>query len=241
MHHHVPLSSEWIQATARAGQISAAAPLDVHRDVCEAVADLVSGIPTPSGQVERLLALHIIERTAWDVLRTHVARGLKSHATAHEEFHRIVTIVERTEWSLVPARLRRVTHARDRRLALSIREYLDCHCATKITLPEISLALRTSVRRVTAEFRKAFGLTVHEYLTRRRLAEAIRLLITTDVKVSAVATSVGFRDQTALFRQFSRLLGASPSAVRREGPAALHDFVSRLHPVPASASPHDAA
>jgi AraC-like DNA-binding protein len=231
MHHLVPIRPEWVEATAQAGQIGAGAPLDVHRDLWEAVADLVSNIPPPSGQVEQMLARHITQRAAWEVLRAQVARGLKNRAVAHDEFHQVVTIVERTEWSLIPMRLRHAKDSRGRQvLAISIRDYIDSHYTEKIRLRELALALAASQRRITGEFNAAFGVTVHEYVTRRRLAEAIRLLVTTDVKVSAIAASVGFCEPTALFRQFSRVLGASPRAVRRGGERTLSGFMTRLHP-----------
>jgi transcriptional regulator GlxA family with amidase domain len=95
-----------------------------------------------------------------------------------------------------------------------VREHLERATGPKPTLDSIARSVGCPVRRVTDAFRQRFGVSVHAYLTRRRLTEAVRLLTQTDMKVWVVAASVGFRDKTALHRQFRRAFQTTPQSVR---------------------------
>jgi len=65
-------------------------------------------------------------------------------------------------------------------------------------------------------FRNALGVTITQYLTRCRVAEAQRLLITTDVSVSDIGASAGFGSQSAFYDVFARATGRAPATYRRE-------------------------
>jgi AraC family transcriptional regulator, melibiose operon regulatory protein len=64
-------------------------------------------------------------------------------------------------------------------------------------------------------FRAALGVTIGAYLTRCRVAEAQRLLITTDAAVGEVGAAAGFGSQSAFYDAFTRATGRSPAAYRR--------------------------
>lgn len=66
-------------------------------------------------------------------------------------------------------------------------------------------------------FRRAFGMTIHEYLTLSRIRTAQQLLTTTDRKVIDVALASGFATPGRFYEQFHRLVGQTPSRYRREG------------------------
>ncbi|MGX1668114.1 helix-turn-helix transcriptional regulator [Streptomyces sp. NPDC055400] len=56
------------------------------------------------------------------------------------------------------------------------------------------------------------------YLTRHRLAEARRLLITTDLPINDIASAVGFGSVSRFYAVFTSLCGAPPAKFRREHP-----------------------
>ncbi len=81
-----------------------------------------------------------------------------------------------------------------------------------------------SVRLVQQLFERA-GTTFTEELQTRRLQQAQRLLrdpLRRHLKVAAIAFDAGFSDLAAFNRLFRRRLGATPTEVRRQGPAACH-------------------
>jgi AraC family transcriptional regulator len=82
------------------------------------------------------------------------------------------------------------------------------------------LALAAGVHRVhlVRSFRDHFGCTLGEYVRRRRLAQASRLLTSTDLPLSRIAAEAGFADQAHLTRALKHATGATPLALRRARP-----------------------
>lgn len=110
------------------------------------------------------------------------------------------------------------SHARTagRRTADQLRELLDAHTTTGITLREASARLGAHPTHLVRAFTAAFGLPPHAYLTGRRIDLARRLLL--DGRPPAqVATAVGFYDQAHLSRHFRRYLGTTPARYGRTG------------------------
>ena len=69
----------------------------------------------------------------------------------------------------------------------------------------------TYVERV---FRQKTGLSILAYLTRQRMAEAVRLLETTDLMVKEIALRCGYRSAQYFCRAFTAYSGRRPLAVR---------------------------
>ena len=84
-----------------------------------------------------------------------------------------------------------------------------------LSLAGIARAVGRSPSHVTAVVRAGTGMTVLEWLTDRRMAEARRRLQETDEDVAIIAERVGYRDATYFARLFSRTHGISPRTYRR--------------------------
>jgi AraC family transcriptional regulator len=80
------------------------------------------------------------------------------------------------------------------------------------------LARECGVHRVhmAQTFRRHFGLTIGEYVRRRRLQRATLLLRTTDLPVSVISASCGFYDQSHFTRLFRRHRGVTPARFRMQ-------------------------
>lgn len=101
-----------------------------------------------------------------------------------------------------------------RRTADQLRDLLDAHVTTGITLREASARLGAHPTHLVRAFTAAFGLPPHAYLTGRRIDLARRLLL--DGRPPAqVAAAVGFYDQAHLSRHFRRYLGTTPARFGR--------------------------
>ncbi len=83
--------------------------------------------------------------------------------------------------------------------------------ARKVGLPE---------RTLTRRFRQSIGRSIIEELRRKRLAEAKRLLRTTDRSIADIAAEVGFRSDDYLHRTFKRAFGTTPRSYRLASKAA---------------------
>ncbi len=85
----------------------------------------------------------------------------------------------------------------------------------RVTIEEIGRAVDLHPNYAMNLFRKAFGMTLIEYLTEHRVSHAQRLLATTDRKVVGIALDSGFGSMSRFSDAFRRACGCSPREYRR--------------------------
>ena len=103
----------------------------------------------------------------------------------------------------------RTSHTEHLRQALV--EYIEEHCCERNLGPE---AVAGHVQRNSAYiarfFREQFGIGISSYIKNLRIAEAKRLIETTELTVREVADRIGFADSNALIRGFKAHQGVTP-------------------------------
>ena len=99
--------------------------------------------------------------------------------------------------------------------AYRVKELVHARYQDALDVTRLARTVGCHPARLRALFKDEFGIAIHEYQTRLRVLRAVRLLATSDVKVEAVARTVGFRSKRNFYGAFRRLLGLTPSAVRR--------------------------
>ncbi|WP_165184521.1 helix-turn-helix domain-containing protein [Caulobacter soli] len=96
------------------------------------------------------------------------------------------------------------------------KEILSANLDGAVPLTEVARQCGLSVGHFSRSFRQSFGTTPHQWLVQRRLDAAKDLIRSCRMPLSNVALSCGFADQSHLTRVFTREVGASPAAWRRE-------------------------
>lgn len=86
-----------------------------------------------------------------------------------------------------------------------------------ISLRDVARGVNLSAGYLTTIVRQRTGRTVLEWITQRRLSEARRLLVTTDLAVEEIARRVGYTDPAYFVRAFRRAHGTTPLRWRRAG------------------------
>jgi AraC-like DNA-binding protein len=66
------------------------------------------------------------------------------------------------------------------------------------------------------QFKQTYGMTFQEFLIRRRMTEAVRLLKNPSASVTDVCYTVGFRDLSYFARTFRRYVGMTPSRYKTD-------------------------
>lgn len=94
-------------------------------------------------------------------------------------------------------------------------EYIDSHYGEDVRIDSIAESLHISRKYLCALFNKSIRMSPKEYLLYRRMEVAARLLIQTDMSVSAIASEVGYADYTQLSRIFKEKKGMSPLQYRK--------------------------
>jgi len=113
---------------------------------------------------------------------------------------------ERSEFTVQPAPVPTLTGRVD--------AYLKANFTRRCRLPEIARGVGSSIRVMTAAFKREHRCTIHQYLSLLRLRAAVNLLIDSDWKIAAIAESVGWSSQADFYRHLRRFASISPGAAR---------------------------
>jgi AraC family transcriptional regulator len=105
-----------------------------------------------------------------------------------------------------------LTHTKLERVIAHIEDNL----ASKLSLPGIAEIAGMSVSHLKTLFRNSTGVPVYEYVLRRRVERAQFLLRNHKHSIAEVAAASGFAHQSHLARHMHRILGYTPSALRRK-------------------------
>ena len=101
-------------------------------------------------------------------------------------------------------------------IAESAMMYIHDNFDKKITLKDICSAVGCSKSSLLMAFKKEFGITVNDAITRERLTLAKKLLADRSISINEISQLTGFYDQSYFSKVFSREFGTSPSEYRRE-------------------------
>jgi AraC family transcriptional regulator of arabinose operon len=102
----------------------------------------------------------------------------------------------------------------DDRLLRAI-EYIDRNLRADLSIPTLARESNLSVSRFAHLFRTQLAATPQQFVERRRLDAAARLLELTTRPVATIATEVGFPDPLYFSTRFRRQTGHSPTQYRR--------------------------
>jgi len=105
--------------------------------------------------------------------------------------------------------------AADRRRATRAALWIDVNAQEPVDLDTAAAQAGLSSFHFLRVFSRVFGLTPHQYLIRRRLGHAARLLADDTMPVTELAFHVGFGDLSNFVRSFGRAAGMSPTQFRR--------------------------
>ena len=95
--------------------------------------------------------------------------------------------------------------------------YIDENLDESITLVDLSSHAHLGTSQLCQLFREQVGCTPNQYIARKKVHMAERLLLNPDLTVSQVANSLGFSSVNYFSRFFKKHCGISPSTVRTGG------------------------
>jgi AraC-like DNA-binding protein len=113
-------------------------------------------------------------------------------------------------------RARRTENASTAGKAERMAGYIAQHYQEAITVEDVARHVALHPNYAMTLFKQTFRTTVNEYLTQYRIAQAQRLLSTTDDKVLDVALEAGFRTASCFYEAFRKSCGCSPGIYRRK-------------------------
>lgn len=99
-------------------------------------------------------------------------------------------------------------------LLAAVFEVIEARFRDPISLRDVAAHLGRTPGHLTTVVGRATGRTVQQWITERRMREARRLLVDTDLTVAEIASRVGYRDAGYFGRRFRAAHGTSPVAWR---------------------------
>lgn len=94
-------------------------------------------------------------------------------------------------------------------------DYIQTHLHTPLRIQEITDILGISSAYLHRLFCERFGMSPKQYITAKKLNAAKKLLRSSSLSVTEIASSLGFSDVLAFSRFFSGKAGCSPTAFRQ--------------------------
>lgn len=105
----------------------------------------------------------------------------------------------------------------DTALASRAIAYIESHLDGPLELGSVARALHYSPYHLHRVFAEAVGLTLHDYVLRRRMTEAARLLTGSDRPILDIALCSGYETQQAFSAAFKALYKLPPHQFRAQG------------------------
>lgn len=105
----------------------------------------------------------------------------------------------------------------DEPLLARVFAFIEERYGERVSLRDVARAVNVSPGHLTTIVGRKTGRTVQEWIAERRMAEARRLLVETDLAVEEVGRRVGYGDPGYFVRSFRRTHGITPLGWRRAG------------------------
>lgn len=101
------------------------------------------------------------------------------------------------------------------RRAGDMAQYIATHFREPIRIEDVARVSHVHPHYAMTIFKRVFGISINNYLIQYRVAEAQRLLLTSDFTVLHVGERAGFQSQSTFYQNFSAACGMAPASYRR--------------------------
>jgi AraC family transcriptional regulator len=190
-------------------QVALEDALDRRGVAPRALPDFIEGLQPHEGSVSPVLRY----------IRAHLRRGLVDDAWYEEQLVFLLERMRSHQTKLLKqidrlALIRRSTRREAYRRISLATDFLHAHYARDVDLTTLAGMACLSKYHFLRLFTLIHGITPLSYLQRKRAAVAIRLLESTQMSISEVASSVGFAYESTLLRHVRRRTTLSPRQIR---------------------------
>ncbi|OUS76391.1 hypothetical protein B1748_11945 [Paenibacillus sp. MY03] len=96
----------------------------------------------------------------------------------------------------------------------TVLDKIDMHYGSELSIEQFAKEMNMSVGHFSRSFKEAVGEKYMDYLLRRRLDEAKRLLLGTDLKIDDIALRVGYLSRNSFIKAFRKNEGVTPGKYR---------------------------
>ena len=95
-----------------------------------------------------------------------------------------------------------------------LSEYIEQNPGAELTLSALASKCFYNPSYFSRIFKQKFHMSLTEYVTRKRIENAMRLLCSTELSVDEISQKTGFVDRSTFYAAFSRITGTTPAQYR---------------------------
>lgn len=99
-------------------------------------------------------------------------------------------------------------------LVAKVQSLIDAR-PDQISIADVASSVSLSADHLRRLFRRTNGITIHEYIVRRRIASVLEQLQAGEQSVLEIGLRVGFESPSAFYAAFSRVVGMPPGVYRQ--------------------------
>lgn len=106
-------------------------------------------------------------------------------------------------------------------------EFIEDHLEDEVTILDVARAAGYSQFHYSRLFSKLLRCSIYDYIIKRKLSEACKVLLSENIKVVDVAYQFAFKSHESFSRAFKKLFGVPPSQVKDEALKGLYERISQ--------------
>lgn len=156
---------------------------------------------------------HQIEHIAW-ALKSEMEQGSPSGRLYRESLATALAVHLVRNYSSLSRPAVRVNGKISPGKLKQVLLFIEDHLAQDLSLVEVARAAESSASHCNVLFRESMGISVHQYVIRRRVERAAWMLRQSHLPISQIALETGFAHQSHLAMHMRRILGTSPRKLR---------------------------
>jgi len=100
------------------------------------------------------------------------------------------------------------------KIPVEIIDYIDQHYNERISLEDLSGRCFYNPSYFSKIFKECYGVKLSDYIIKRRVENAEKLLLETDMSIEAVYTACGYTDKALFYKHFKKVRGITPGKIR---------------------------
>jgi AraC-like DNA-binding protein len=140
--------------------------------------------------------------------------GIESELYYESKAAEILFLISEKYSSVINQNNERILKQGDLHRVNEAKRMIDTYISNPLKISELSNLVHVSAAKLQVDFQTAFGCTIHEYVQKARMKEALHKIETTDEPLKKIAKNVGCKNPGRFSAIFKDTFGITPSEYR---------------------------